>query len=238
MINILFVCHGNICRSPTAEFLMKEIVRIAGMEEEFNIASAATSTEELGCGVYPPSRRMLSAYGIDCSAKRARQVRESDYAEFDYIIGMDSANRFSLLRRYKGDAEKKIFNLLDFAGREGQEVADPWYTGQFELTWRDVAEGCCALFRKLTGITVLDFSLCRDRKDFYAELRRKMAWESWYGENLDALYDCLTAITEETLLIFTGWDTMQGKLGRYASGTRRALVAADRRNGRLTVQFL
>lgn len=148
MIKILFVCHGNICRSPMAEFVMKDLVRKAGREEEFSIASAATSTEEIGNAVYPPARRMLAAHGIDCTGKTARQLRKADYAQYDYLIGMDQANFRNMQRLCGGDPDRKIHLLLDFTDRPGQ-VADPWYTGDFQATWEDVLEGCEGLLRHI-----------------------------------------------------------------------------------------
>ena len=148
MIKILFVCHGNICRSPMAEFVMKDLVRKAGRAAEFSIASAATSTEEIGNPVYPPARRMLAAHGIDCTGKTARQLRKSDYAQYDYLIGMDQANFRNMQRMCGGDPDGKIHLLLDFTDRPGQ-VADPWYTGDFQATWEDVLEGCEGLLRHI-----------------------------------------------------------------------------------------
>ena len=148
MVKILFVCHGNICRSPMAEFFMKDLVRKAGRAEEFSIASAATSTEEIGNPVYPPARRMLAAHGIDCTGKTARQLRKADYAQYDYLIGMDQANFRNMQRMCGGDPDGKIYLLLDFTDRPGQ-VADPWYTGDFQATWDDVLEGCEGLLRHI-----------------------------------------------------------------------------------------
>lgn len=148
MVKILFVCHGNICRSPMAEFFMKDLVRKAGRAEEFSIASAATSTEEIGNPVYPPARRMLAAHGIDCTGKTARQLRKADYAQYDYLIGMDQANFRNMQRMCGGDPDGKIYLLLDFTDRPGQ-VADPWYTGDFQVTWEDVLEGCEGLLRHI-----------------------------------------------------------------------------------------
>ena len=149
MIKVLFICHGNICRSPMAEFVMKEMVRRAGREAEFQIASAATSTEELGHPVYPPVRRLLAAHGIDCSGKTARQLRRSDYDDYDLLIGMDDANLRNMQRICGGDPERKIHLLLDYTDHPGS-VADPWYTRDFEATWRDVNDGCSALLDRLT----------------------------------------------------------------------------------------
>ena len=149
MIKVLFICHGNICRSPMAEFVMKEMVRRAGREAEFQIASAATSTEELGNPVYPPVRRLLAAHGIDCSGKTARQLRRSDYDDYDLLIGMDDANLRNMQRICGGDPERKIHLLLDYTDHPGS-VADPWYTRDFEATWRDVNDGCSALLDRLT----------------------------------------------------------------------------------------
>lgn len=124
-----------------AEFVMKDLVRKAGRAEEFSIASAATSTEEIGNPVYPPARRMLAAHGIDCTGKTARQLRKADYAQYDYLIGMDQANFRNMQRMCGGDPDGKIYLLLDFTDRPGQ-VADPWYTGDFQATLEDVLEGC------------------------------------------------------------------------------------------------
>lgn len=131
-----------------AEFVMKDLVRKAGRAEEFSIASAATSTEELGNPVYPPARRMMAAHGIDCTGKTARQLRKADYAQYDYLIGMDQANFRNMQRMCGGDPDGKIHLLLDFTDRPGQ-VADPWYTGDFQATWEDVLEGCEGLLRHI-----------------------------------------------------------------------------------------
>jgi len=148
MIKVLFVCHGNICRSPMAEFVMKDMVSRAGLSGRFEIDSAATSTEEIGNPVYPPVRKKLAEHGIGCAGKTARQIRKRDYEEYDYLIGMDEANLRNMRRIFGGDPEGKISGLLDWSGRGG-EVADPWYTRDFEATWRDVNEGCAALLKKL-----------------------------------------------------------------------------------------
>lgn len=145
---VLFVCHGNICRSPMAEFVMKDLVRKAGADTEFFIASAATSTEEIGNPVYPPARRKLAEHGIGCAGKTARQLRREDYDRFDLLIGMDGANLRNMRRICGGDPEGKLSLLLDWAGRSG-DVADPWYTGDFEATWQDVLAGCQGLLDAL-----------------------------------------------------------------------------------------
>ena len=152
MKRILFVCHGNICRSPMAEFVMKDLVRKAGREADFYIESAATSTEEIGNEVYPPAKRKLAEHGIGCKGKTARQMTRRDYDRFDLLIGMDSANIRNMYRICGGDPEQKIHELLDFTDRIG-DVADPWYTGDFEATWRDVLEGCQCLLEQLTPAT-------------------------------------------------------------------------------------
>ena len=144
MKRILFVCHGNICRSPMAEFVMKDLVRKAGREQDFYIESAATSTEELGNPVYPPARRKLAEHGITCQGHAARQLRRADYDRFDLLIGMDTWNIRNMQRMCGGDPDHKIHMLMDFTSRPG-DVADPWYTGNFDATWRDVLEGCEAL---------------------------------------------------------------------------------------------
>ena len=149
MIKILFVCHGNICRSPMAEFVMKDMVKKAGLADQFEIASAATSTEEIGNGVYPPARRKLAQHGLRCDGKRARQMTRADYQKYDLLIGMDTWNIRNMLRICGGDREGKIRMLLDYTGRS-RSVADPWYTGDFDETWDDVNEGCRALLKALT----------------------------------------------------------------------------------------
>ena len=148
MKRILFICHGNICRSPMAEFVMKDLVKKAGLEGEFEIASAATSTEEIGNPVYPPARRKLAEHGIDCGGHAARQLRRDDYDRWDYLVGMDSANLRNMHRICGGDPEGKISLLLDWTGHPGS-VADPWYTGDFEATWQDVLAGCQALLEQI-----------------------------------------------------------------------------------------
>ena len=149
MYKILFICHGNICRSPMAEFVMKDLAERAGRASEFLIASAATSAEEIGHPVYPPAQRMLQKHGIDCSGKVARRMTRADYDRYDLLIGMDFANLRNIERICGGDPENKIRLLLDFAGRH-DEVADPWYTGDFQATWDDVSDGCAALLAELT----------------------------------------------------------------------------------------
>lgn len=148
MKKILFVCHGNICRSPMAEFIMKDLVKKAGQENEFYIESAATSTEEIGNSVYPPARQMLASHGISCKGKTARQMTRRDYQEFDLLIGMDSWNIRNMNRIVGDDPEDKIHKLLDYTSRPG-DVADPWYTGNFDATWRDCLEGCTLLLQEL-----------------------------------------------------------------------------------------
>ena len=148
MVKILFVCHGNICRSPMAEFVMKDLVSKAGLDRQIYIESAATSTEELGNSVYPPARRKLAEHGIGCAGKTARQMTRSDYQKFDLLIGMDNANIRNINRISGGDPDGKIFKLLEYAGRT-DEVADPWYTGDFEATWQDVLAGCTGLLEQI-----------------------------------------------------------------------------------------
>lgn len=141
MKHILFVCHGNICRSPMAEYLMKYLVQSKGLEGAFHIASAATSTEEIGNPIYPPAARTLASHGIPCAGHTARQLQRSDYTTYDLLIGMDDANICNMHRICGGDPEGKIHRLLDYTTHPGQ-VADPWYTGNFEQTWQDVWDGC------------------------------------------------------------------------------------------------
>ena len=144
MKKILFVCHGNICRSPMAEYVMKYLVEQAQLTDQFIIASAATSTEEIGNSVYPPARRKLAEHGISCNGHAARQMTRADYSRYDLLIGMDSANLRNMTRIAGGDPEGKIRPLL-----YDKDVADPWYTGNFEATWQDVLRGCQALLDEL-----------------------------------------------------------------------------------------
>lgn len=133
-----------------AEFVMKDLVEKAGLAGQFEIASAATSTEEIGNPVYPPARRKLAEHGIGCAGKTARQMTRADYDAYDLLIGMDAANLRNMTRICGGDPAGKIHTLLEYTARPG-EVADPWYTGDFEATWRDVHEGCTALLQRLCG---------------------------------------------------------------------------------------
>ena len=155
MTRILFVCHGNICRSPMAEFCMKDLVRRAGREAEFEIASAALHTDEIGSPVYPPARRELAAHDITCDGKTARLVERADYARWDHIVGMDDANRRDLLRLFPGDSAGKISLLLDWTGQP-RPVADPWYTRDFAATWRDVFDGCMAMLAALGKMNMVE----------------------------------------------------------------------------------
>ena len=152
MIKILFVCHGNICRSPMAEFVLKDMVRRRGLEEQFHIESRATSSEEIWGGrgnpVYPPARRMLAKHGISCDGKEAQRLTRADYEDYDYIIGMDQENLRGMMRILGSDPAGKVSLLLDHTDRPGS-VADPWYTGDFESTWRDVEEGCTGLLKEI-----------------------------------------------------------------------------------------
>ena len=149
MTKVLFICHGNICRSPMAEFVMKDLVKKAGRDGEFDIASAATSSEEIGNPVYPQARRKLAEHGLACDGKRARQFTARDYSHYDLIIGMDSANIRSLRRASGGDPEGKVRLLLSYTPHP-RDVADPWYTGDFDAAWNDIYTGCQALLNSLS----------------------------------------------------------------------------------------
>ena len=148
MIRILMVCHGNICRSTMAEYVMKHLVKEAGVADRFFIDSAATSAEEIGNGVHYGTRRKLAQVGIPCGDHRARRVTWQDYSKFDRIICMDEANRRNLLRMLKNDPDGKVSLLLDHTGHS-RPIADPWYTGNFDDTYRDVLEGCQALLAEI-----------------------------------------------------------------------------------------
>lgn len=162
MLKILFICHGNICRSPMAEFVMKDIVEKRGLQSQFEIASAATSTEEIWNGkgnpIYPPAQTELKNHGIgktaytNFSSKRARQVTKEDYSYYDYILCADTANIRNTIRITGPDTDNKIALLLNFAkdeSKHGRSIADPWYSGNFSATWCDVLEGCEGLLEYL-----------------------------------------------------------------------------------------
>ncbi len=148
MTKILFVCHGNICRSPMAEFIMKDLVRKAGLEDRFQIASAATSTEELGNPVHPGTQRRLAREGISTRGKTAVQLTRRDYQRYDYLLGMEQRNLSGMLRILGSDPAGKVHRLLDFTDRP-RDIADPWYTGDFDRTYDDVVEGCRGLLAHL-----------------------------------------------------------------------------------------
>ena len=145
MIRVLFICHGNICRSPMAEFVFKNMINKKQLQSDFYIASAATSTEEIWNGignpVYPPAKKELARHGISCDGKRAVQLKKSDYDKYDYLIAMEERNRRNMLRILGRDPEHKVSLLLDYTDCPGN-IADPWYTGDFEITYRDIVKGC------------------------------------------------------------------------------------------------
>ena len=148
MTRILFVCLGNICRSPMAEFIMKDMVKKAGLTDRFEIASAATSREEIGNPVYPPARQKLAQHGIGCKGKTARQLTAEDYGYYDLLIGMEEANLRNMRRICGGDPEGKMHLILE-GTTHPSDVADPWYTGDFDTAWRDIEDGCRALLARL-----------------------------------------------------------------------------------------
>ncbi|MDE5990540.1 MAG: low molecular weight phosphotyrosine protein phosphatase [Clostridia bacterium] len=148
MYRIMFVCHGNICRSPMAEFVFKDIVKKLGREKEFLIVSSATSCEEIGNPVHRGTRAKLAEYGISCDGKRAVRLRADDYDKYDMFIGMDSYNLVNMLKIFGKDDEGKIHSMLEFVG-SSRDVADPWYTGDFDKTYEDIKAGCDALIKTL-----------------------------------------------------------------------------------------
>ena len=148
MIKVLFICHGNICRSPMAEFVMKDLVRKAGLEDRFLIASKAARRDELGNDTHYGTKAKLRQMGVPFAKRRATLLDRSDYDAYDYLIGMDEENMRDMLRLFGGDPNGKIYKLLRFAD-EDRDVADPWYTGNFDETYEDVLKGCTALLRMI-----------------------------------------------------------------------------------------
>ena len=148
MVKILFICLGNICRSPMAEFLFKDMVAKRGLADKFYIASAATSSYEIGNHVHPGTRDKLAQHGISVAAKTAVQLTKADYNKYDYLIGMEASNIRNILRIVGSDNRHKVYKLLQFAGSE-RDIADPWYTGNFDVTYNDIHEGCTALLEYL-----------------------------------------------------------------------------------------
>ena len=148
MINVLFICHGNICRSPMAEYMFQDKVNKLGIADRFHIESAATSREEIGNGVYPPAKRKLRTVGISADNHHARQVTKQDYTEYDYLLVMERYNIPNLMRILKDDPAHKVYRLLDFTERPA-DIADPWYTGDFDLTYDDIERGLEAFLEML-----------------------------------------------------------------------------------------
>lgn len=142
---ILFICHGSICRSPMAMFIMRDMVKKIGVAEDFVIDAAATSTEEIGNPVYPPAKRKLNSEGINCDGHHARQLRKEDYKNYDYLIGMDSMNIRNINRIIGSDPENKVYRLLDFVDEDGADIKDPWYTDDFDTCYDEILEGVEAL---------------------------------------------------------------------------------------------
>lgn len=150
IIKIMFVCHGNICRSPMAQFVMQDMVDSQGLSDKFYIASAATSTEEIGNPVHPGTKRKLAEHGISCEGKRAVRLTAADYERYDYIIAMDSLNIRNISRIIRADKDNKIFKLLDFTASKG-DIADPWFTGNFDITYSDIVRGCRGLLEHIVN---------------------------------------------------------------------------------------
>ena len=152
-MKIMFVCHGNICRSPMAEFIFRDMLRRNGLADKISVSSSATSTEEIwgdiGNPVYPPAKAELAKHGLSCEGKRAVQLKKSDYDKYDLFIGMDKANIRNMQRILGGDPDGKIRKLMEYTDRGG-DVADPWYSGRFDVAYRDIYDGCEGLLRSIT----------------------------------------------------------------------------------------
>ena len=173
MKKVLFVCHGNICRSPMAEFIMKDLVRQRGLEEQFEIASAATTDEELGNPVYPPVRELLRQRGLSCKGKTAWQLRSSDYDRYDLFVGMDGENRRDMLRLFSGDPKGTVSLLLDYTDHP-RDVADPWYIRNFHAAEADIDRGCAALLEYLQEETDVPTEVAAQKMLYDLYLREKL----------------------------------------------------------------
>ena len=153
MVKVLFICHGNICRSPMAEFIFRKLIKERGREQDFSVCSSATSTEEIRNGignpVYPPAREELKKHGISCEGKRAVQLKKGDYEKYDLFIAMDSMNIRNIGKIFGKDPEGKVHKLMDYTDRKGNDVADPWYSGDFDVAYKDIYEGCVGLLKSL-----------------------------------------------------------------------------------------
>ena len=148
MIKILFICHGNICRSPMAEFVFKNMVRQKNLQDLFLIESAATSSEAIGCDIHRGTKKILTEKNVPFSRRAARKITPSDYDKYDYLIGMDERNIWNMQRIFINDKDKKIYSLLDFTSQP-RDIADPWYTDNFEQTYEDIVEGCNCLLNHI-----------------------------------------------------------------------------------------
>lgn len=155
MIKIIFICHGNICRSPMAEFVFRDMVKKRGLADQFHIASAATSSEELGNPVHRGTKNKLKQYGISTAGKYATQLKKKDYREYDYILGMEYRNIRNINRIVGSDPEHKVSMLLDFT-EHPRDIADPWYTGNFDKTYDDILEGCEGFLNYLISQNVIE----------------------------------------------------------------------------------
>ena len=155
MIKVLFICHGNICRSPMAEFVLKDMVKKQGVEKEFYIKSSATSSEEIGNDIHYGTRDKLIQNGISFTKRKAVKLRAEDYKKYDYIIGMEKSNVINIKRIVGEDVDDKIYRLLDFSDTP-RDIADPWYTGNFEITFNDIVEGCNGFLKCLKDKNIID----------------------------------------------------------------------------------
>ena len=154
----MFVCHGNICRSPMAEFIFKDLAEKQGIADRFVVSSSATSTEEIWNGignpVYPPAKAELAKHGLSCNGKRAVQLEKNDYDKYDLFVGMDSANIRNMLRIFGSDPDGKVRKLMDYTDRGG-DVADPWYSDRFDVAYQDILEGCTALLKAVIKMDLI-----------------------------------------------------------------------------------
>ena len=246
MIKIVFICHGNICRSAAAEYIMKDMLRKSGRQQEFVVASAGTSAEEFGNPMYPPMYSQLKKHGIDGRGHVARRMKIQDYEDYDYLIGMDEENRRNMYRMWPDDPQNKIHLLLDFTDAP-MEVSDPWYTRDFRQAYNDIQEGCKGLYEYLMQHNdsadfsgnkyILDLRNVFDKNGLHMVIRHTLPVQEYYGNNLDALHDYLTELSDNTDILVLYSNNTEQNLGKYFYSFKKMTKAAVQHNPMLNIHY-